>query len=461
MKNLESKGSEILIVKRNSKKQFFGQSWLTISAAALALGFAACSPKNARLYSPPETLTQKEVQAGDTRTYSYNPRVDILFVVDNSFSMDKHQSNLAANIDKFVNKFTEKKQLDFHIGVVSVSDMSRYREYPSAKSENYIKDTEAFTEFAKKNNSQNPEYYKKDTRYSYFADQDNTQPVLRPGTLRPVYKLIGEETDKTGRVVAKREKVNLNRNFISSEDANAAELLKGTIRIGALSQAEGSPINEESFSAAQAALLGERTQDTNKDFLRQDALLVVIFVTDAEDSSELKGDTLFNNLVALKENNAERVLFYGALIPETDSFEKNAKCIRDGDDFDKNKKIKTRGPVPLMLQSAITQAQGSYFSMCSDPNFGEKLASIGQAITEKTGTLSIFIQEGIDLERTTVTFGKTAIPSGAKAKSTTEPYWVYEAGKKRITILNLDKSNEAKGAKITVKFAVLNKKFVK
>lgn len=432
-----------------------------LTLTTVTVGLTACSPKNARLNSPPESVQRSEVQAGDSRSYSYNPRVDILFVVDNSYSMDKHQSNLSANIDRFVNKFVEKKQLDFHIGVVSVSDSSRYREYPSNKSENYIKDSEVFAASEKARKPSDTTNYTLDTRYSYFSDSDSTQAVLRPGTLRPVYKLVGEEKDKSGRIVAKRQLVDLKRNFITSEDSNVGELLKGTIRIGALSQAEGSPIIEESSSAAQAALVGDRTQDTNKGFLRDDALLVVIFVTDAEDSSELKADTLFDNLVAQKGKNADKVVFYGALIPSTDSFEANNKCIRDGDEFNKLNKIFKRGPAPLSLQSAIAQSNGSYFSMCSDPNFGDKLASIGQAITEKTGTMAIYIDRGIDLQRTVVTFGKTTIKSGAEVKDKSQPYWVYSAGNNHIVVYNLDKVNEEKGSKISIKFAILNKRYIK
>jgi len=46
------------------------------------------------------------------------PSVDVLWVIDNSCSMEEEQSSLTGNFSKFMNYFTNSG-LDYHVGVVS------------------------------------------------------------------------------------------------------------------------------------------------------------------------------------------------------------------------------------------------------------------------------------------------------------------------------------------------------
>jgi len=57
------------------------------------------------------TVTDKIVQVT-------TPKVDVLFVIDNSCSMDPHQANLADNFPEFMSTFTGSG-LDYHIGATS------------------------------------------------------------------------------------------------------------------------------------------------------------------------------------------------------------------------------------------------------------------------------------------------------------------------------------------------------
>ena len=51
----------------------------------------------------------------------YNPSVDILFVIDDSGSMDTYQQRLRANARSFVDYFFDRNVIDYHIGVTTSS----------------------------------------------------------------------------------------------------------------------------------------------------------------------------------------------------------------------------------------------------------------------------------------------------------------------------------------------------
>jgi hypothetical protein len=80
------------------------------------LGSISCSPSADQLYLPP-VLKLEDVQQDVDEIF--DPSVDILFVIDNSGSMDTHQANLARNIENFTSLFRQQSILDFNIGVIS------------------------------------------------------------------------------------------------------------------------------------------------------------------------------------------------------------------------------------------------------------------------------------------------------------------------------------------------------
>jgi hypothetical protein len=84
--------------------------------ATVLLG--ACSPPSAKLLPKPLVKIEKQKLA---TTVSYSSAVDILFVIDDSYSMDAHQRNLARNIDLFVDEITKNQIIDYHIGSLNSS----------------------------------------------------------------------------------------------------------------------------------------------------------------------------------------------------------------------------------------------------------------------------------------------------------------------------------------------------
>jgi hypothetical protein len=77
----------------------------------------SCSPVGTDAHLLPVIRDDKLEQ--DNAQFTFDPRVDILFVVDNSASMAVHQDNLAKNVSKFTSTFTNSSILDYNIGVVT------------------------------------------------------------------------------------------------------------------------------------------------------------------------------------------------------------------------------------------------------------------------------------------------------------------------------------------------------
>lgn len=77
-----------------------------------------CSPEAPKLELPPDARNE---QVSDDGQEVFDPSVDILFVVDDSGSMDSHQRNLTRNIDRFIAAFTARAAIDYHIGVTTTS----------------------------------------------------------------------------------------------------------------------------------------------------------------------------------------------------------------------------------------------------------------------------------------------------------------------------------------------------
>lgn len=80
----------------------------------------ACSPSTPQ--GQITAVNHGDKISGDTGLEMLEPKVDILFIVDSSGSMDTHQRNLAANIGRFMSAFFSSLQADFHVGVITTDD---------------------------------------------------------------------------------------------------------------------------------------------------------------------------------------------------------------------------------------------------------------------------------------------------------------------------------------------------
>lgn len=77
----------------------------------------SCSPEANKNYYEPYVKDTKVTDGNATDIF--DPKADILFVVDDSGSMDAHQRNLASNVNLFTSIFLQTSILDYNIGVIT------------------------------------------------------------------------------------------------------------------------------------------------------------------------------------------------------------------------------------------------------------------------------------------------------------------------------------------------------
>lgn len=85
--------------------------------SCLLAGAFGCTQKAAKSYLAP-FAPEKSITDGNASDV-FDPKADILFVIDNSGSMEPHQRNLVRNIDLFVSAFLKTSIIDYNIGVIT------------------------------------------------------------------------------------------------------------------------------------------------------------------------------------------------------------------------------------------------------------------------------------------------------------------------------------------------------
>jgi hypothetical protein len=253
----------------NQKKQSLLQ---LLGALTFAAMFTACDSTNPELQAPPEVLGYVQVESTQSKSLT-DPKVNILFVVDNSGSMKPYQDKMAANIEQFANQFFANTRLNYRIGVVPVYD-SKYKE-----------------------------------------------GEMVPGFSSP------RKMNPLGELVALKgldSKDNQSRLFITRDTINPGKVLKETVAIGV----QWGPEAEESFSPVLAVMDPELNQGKNAGFYEEDASLAVIFLTDADDVTlGLSGEEFYQRLVAAKGGDKSKILI-AAAIPKM--AHRSASCRTDG-----------------------------------------------------------------------------------------------------------------------------------
>lgn len=320
----------------------------------LALAISSCSPDSPKLQARPDLTNEKVIKDNDYMVR--DPKVDILFVVDNSGSMDAHQKNLAANVGRFVAAFFNRVSIDYHIGVLS-------------------------------------------------TDMDGGLAGKCCG------RLIGNP-------------IFVDRSTSSPEADLAARLVLGTVGSG----------TEKSFDPVIAALSSPLDTTVNVGFLRPDAHLAVIFITDAEDQSKESSVSLYDHLLKIK-GKREKILAYGAIIP---SGYNDPQCGRD--EYNREPKL-----IEQFLDMTINRGN-NVFNLCA-LDFGDKLAQVAEDLAKQVSN-TIYLSRAPIVSTIRVFYGTQEIPSDA------EYGWSFDAELNAIYLgkkLVLD-PNQPAGTKIRVDF---------
>jgi hypothetical protein len=273
----------------------------------------ACSPKSSHLYLPPQK-TNKPIEDGSAE--SFDPKVDILFVVDNSGSMDYHQKNLIFNVELFTNVFLTRSILDYNIGVISTDN------------EGWAKPCCGQLE----------------------------------GNVRVVTKLT----------------------------PSADSVLKENLALGV----SGSGL-ETIFDPVINALTPPNVTGWNAGFLRPDAALILIFITDAEDQSAVNlPDDAFKKLVGIKNGDPRKLLAYGAIVPSG-----VLNCMRD--EYAEPKRIEK-------FLSLVSNAPNNILSLCAT-DYGQRLAEFALQIVDNIGS-TIYLRRSPDISSIKVFYGSAELP---------------------------------------------------
>lgn len=311
--------------------------------ASMNMALIACAPPNPDLGAPPERPMAVEQEAARPQSVNVTPKVDILFVVDNSSSMDAHQENLKANIDRFVAAFETKANVDFHIGVVSVFDSRRFG-----------------------------------TVVTDFVPNGQLRPLkdpCRPGVALPGAFITRETGKDAPGPCAQAPKAG----------PAYSRILGDTIKIGVKPRGTnlndlGGPEFEEVFSPVLAALEDVK----NPGFIRPEAHLAVVMLTDSNDKTPISVRDFYQQVVARKGGDRSLVSFYGIL---TEGPRRSNVC---------SENLRDNREAPMRVTNLLANTQGTWFSMCDGrgqldrAGYGDRLASVGEIIQSRaSNTITI------------------------------------------------------------------------
>ncbi len=319
------------------------------------------------------------------------PKVDILFVIDNSNSMDEHQKSLRSNIPRFLQAFQKKANVDFHIGMVTVHDPKHV--VPGKK---------------------------------FYWENGKLRPVLHPN---------GDPFH--------------GQTFVTRQEGYA-QLLGRTLNIGTHDFKDGGPRYEEVFSPIAASM----NTELNPGFWRNDAHMVVIMLTDAENSEFdlTTPEGLYAKMKGFKGGQEKMISTYGVLaVPDP---KKRGKVCRPDED------LKRTGGLPNKLLQFIKISNGAGYDTRTNPNvlsictenYGEYLSKVGYQIQEKISKkFRILLENGDVAQNGTVSVvinGKD-VPHGV---------WTLEPDRKAVIIDNPDKYLDANGKGIVhIKYRPMDK----
>ena len=323
------------------RKLIFG-----LLASLSIVSMLACSESSPEKMAPPEEF--ESVKLLDTgMKVQFNPRVDILFVIDHSMSMDDDQARLSRNIDRFVAAFAENEVLDFHIGITSVYDTKRFGVLNA------------------------------------YDEANNRYPN---GQLRPL-----KDPGNAGSFL-------VNRAPFLKREPGYLDILRDSLKLGVQPLAEGGPEHEESLSPIVAAFSEPMLSGPNAGFYRGDAHLAVILITDANDlSPTLTPEQVADFMRELKKDEAkkqgkEMYSTFGVIAPTN---EPTCKKDPSGD--------------PTAVEQFLYETRGKILSLC-DTNYGDRLAEFGIDITRKALKKIIDLKHRPEHGTLKVMYGSQEIP---------------------------------------------------
>ncbi|CAN5568741.1 hypothetical protein BH10BDE1_BH10BDE1_34180 [soil metagenome] len=385
-------------------------------AAASMLATVACAPENPRLMAPPVKYAVSATEAKPT-ILNVQPKVDIMFVIDNSDSMVDEQETLSKNIDKFAQKIATNSGIDFHVGVTSVWD------------------TKMFAGMKK-------EYGQ--------------------GELRRLKDPKGQNLpDSFGRFVSSSADYDsyLAKAGISlTKEPGWLQVLRASLKIGVESynpkhdiDHTGGPENEEIFSPVVHALSDANVATANQGFRRVDAHLVLIFITDSDawqaDKDGTRSDVAPGDLEkfladSLGAGYMDQVTVLGALAKSTDKESDRDPAIR----------YARLGPTqPDNILSFIKSMGGKSMGL-RGADYGIEMGKLGSFVRERALT-----RPHVDISNATPERGTVKVSLNGEELVLGEG-WVYDDARANSLIITKDLSGVNGAIDIKVDFTQVDAK---
>ena len=182
---------------------------------------------------------------------------------------------------------------------------------------------------------------------------------------------------------------------------------------------------ETFFDPIRVALSPSMLNGFNKGFLRPNAKLVVIIITDSDDQGQGKVQDAVDNLINLKQGNRSKLAVYSGLASVVKS------CGSSGE------------PYPNRLLEFTNLIGGSWFNLC-DIGFSSKIKEIGEEISQNYD-ITIILNRRPKIETVQVWYGSMLVPSHP------ETGWVFDIEKNTISIgPKFDFSTQPQGTKFKV-----------
>jgi hypothetical protein len=308
---------------------------LTLAAIFLIIG---CKAQDDSLTRPPVVYGTQEIGARG-ETVRYEPKVDMVFIVDDSDSMLNHQENLRRNVPQLVAGLASSKIINFHIGVMQIWDSYRYSHMPAV--------------------------CPADGHRSYEAE----------GGLMPLKAPQGQESFLK----------NFSQRFVSRGDG-FSEVLGASIELGENTlrhqPCEEGPEVEEILPVIMATLDNNPSQ--NQGFFRDDAFKVFIILSDALEGSDM--DANFVNLALRAKYGApavggqDKFRVYSVVMKPKTVISNSCKAdpgfhLHNGDTVPEH---------PLSRLSELANGDDNgVLSICA-PDYGTQLLAFGKEIKKAT-----------------------------------------------------------------------------
>lgn len=299
------------------------------AAASLLFLSVGCTQNGASAYLAPTAEKGDDIAEGDETIDDFSPQADILFVVDNSGSMNVHQRNLSANINQFTREFLRAPVLDYNIAVVS-------------------------------------------------TDVD------------------GISNPCCGKFMSKGS----NPKVVNRRTPNATRVLAENLILGINGSGTEAPFDATRMALDPALLAGH-----NAGFSRKHSAIVTIFITDAEDQSDIDPLGLYNLLLSKKAGRKKKVFAFGALIPTSET-----NCDRDA--FQS----------PTLIEEFLAMFNMfpyNEMNLCAT-DFGKRLADAAASIVNEVGN-KIYLSRRPDIATLRVTYGAADLPNHPDTGWTFDP----------------------------------------